>query len=166
MNNTEFYEEQSFTQPWVQLLLYLLWACFILVTILMVEKKAMGLLPSLLLLLFVSVFIIAFKSLKLITRITHDAIRYRFYPFQPQFRIIRKQDIAALGLTTYDAISDYGGWGIRFGKKGTAYTVRGRSGLLITLASGKNILIGTSKLQELESFLTAHGHRLTRPPQP
>lgn len=158
MPEAEFYEEQKFIQPWVQVLLYVLWTGFLALTLLVVEKKAMGLIPALLLFLFVSAFILAFKSLKLITRITGDAIRYRFFPIQARFRTIKKQDIAALGLTTYNPLSDYGGWGIRFGNKGIAYTVSGNKGLLIRLASGKNILIGTSLPQELESYLKTYSY--------
>lgn len=52
------------------------------------------------------------------------------------------------GIETYEAcqyrpLRDFGGWGIRFGPKGKAYTVSGNKGLQLTFKSGKNLLIGS-----------------------
>jgi hypothetical protein len=38
---------------------------------------------------------------------------------------------------------EYGGWGIRYGRKGRAYNVSGNMGLDLTLKPSKSFLIGT-----------------------
>ena len=40
---------------------------------------------------------------------------------------------------------DYGGWGIRYNRKGTAYTIDGKLSLELKLISGENILVGIPK---------------------
>jgi hypothetical protein len=54
---------------------------------------------------------------------------------------------------TYRPIIDYGGWGVRFGRKGMAYNVSGNIGLLISRKNGKTILIGTQKPDEMKEKL-------------
>lgn len=158
MSGPVFNEEQKFTQRWVQVLLYSVWAGMLVLSIFLAGEREVGLMPAIALFLFISAFVLAFKSLQLQTRITGDAISYRFVPVQGRWRVIRRQDIVQMGLVSYDPLSDYGGWGIRFGRKGIAYTVRGNKGLLIKLPKNKLILIGTSRPDELSSFLHAQGY--------
>jgi hypothetical protein len=90
--------------------------------------------------------------------VSNDAISYRFYPIQRKFRVINRAEILRLEIVSYDPLVDYGGWGIRIGRKGRAYTTSGNKGLLIAPMGKKNILIGTCKPQELEAFLKQHGY--------
>jgi hypothetical protein len=87
-------------------------------------------------------------------RIDTDAVNYRFLPIQLKYRKIKRSDIEKMDVITYDPMEDYGGWGIRFSGKGKAYTAKGNHGLYIQLFTGKNILIGTSKPQEMQRFLS------------
>ena len=50
---------------------------------------------------------------------------------------------------------DYGGWGIRYGRKGKgkAYSVSGNSGVLLTFNNNKTILIGSLDHQSLFSVI-------------
>jgi hypothetical protein len=52
---------------------------------------------------------------------------------------------------TYRPILEYGGWGIRYSPfaKGWAYNVSGNQGVQLELASGKRILIGPQRAEEL-----------------
>ena len=59
-------------------------------------------------------------------------------------------------------MEDYGGWGIRFSGKGKAYIAKGKHGLYIQLFTGKNLLIGTSKPEELQRFLKKYYTTLTK----
>jgi len=153
MPDVEFYEEQKFTQPWLQILLYIVWTGFLCLSVLLIKQKAAGPLPAILLFLFISALVLLFKNMKLITRITKNAVEYRFVPWQRKFKTIEKQEIAHLEVITYNPIRDYGGWGIRYGKKGTAYTTKGNKGLLIHRKTGKDFLLGTAKPEELKTFL-------------
>ena len=44
---------------------------------------------------------------------------------------------------TYSPVIEYGGWGMRYGRNGTAFNVRGNVGIQIVKKDGKRILIGT-----------------------
>lgn len=65
--------------------------------------------------------------------ISAGSICYRFFLIQRKYRTIRRSDIKNMNIITYNPIAYYGGWGIRFGNKGKAYSVRGNQGLLIEL---------------------------------
>ena len=62
-------------------------------------------------------------------------------------------DIESWTVRSYKPILEYGGWGIRWGLKGTAYNVTGNKGLQLVLNSGKKILIGTQKDIELNRMM-------------
>jgi len=89
---------------------------------------------------------LAFR-LRLITDITEDGLRYRFPPFIRRFRTISKYDIGEFRTREYNAIREYGGWGIRQGgsKQGIAYNVKGNKGLQLRLKNGRQILFGTQR---------------------
>lgn len=48
---------------------------------------------------------------------------------------------------------EYGGWGIRFGRGGFAYTTKGRYGIQVILKNGSKVLIGTQHPHEVEKIL-------------
>lgn len=62
--------------------------------------------------------VLFFSAAKLETRIGEEGMRYRFFPLQRTFRVICKQDIKSIAVVHYSPLLDYGGWGIRFGRKG------------------------------------------------
>ena len=152
-NDTAFYEEQKFTQKWILVVLCLITGSVFALAALVLFQKKSGVWPPILMILVVIVFVAAFRSLTLQCKITGEAIAYRFFPLQRDFKVIQRSEILNLEVVTYKPLGDYGGWGIRMGRKGMAYTVKGDKGLLITLGSQKNILIGTSKPEEMRSFL-------------
>ena len=45
---------------------------------------------------------------------------------------------------TYNPLQDFGGWGIRYGRKGKAYNVRWNKEVLLTLKEGKDVSIGSN----------------------
>jgi hypothetical protein len=59
----------------------------------------------------------------------------------------------------YAALTEYGGWGLRFGLwgKGTAYNVSGNKGLQLEFHTNKKLLIGTKKPDELTEALNKMG---------
>jgi len=103
--------------------------------------------------LFLSVFLL-FAFAKLTIEIDRRRIAFRFFPFHLKFQQIGWDKVEKFEVITYKPIRDYGGWGIKFGKKGKAYNVAGDKGLQLQLKSGKNILIGTQKTAELTDFLS------------
>jgi hypothetical protein len=158
MEEDNFYEEQKVTQKWILFLIYTLLVLSLLVSLLALLEKKAGLFIAFLPFLIMSLIVLLIKSLKLQTRITGEGIYYRFFPVQRRFRVIKKSDIEKLEVKIYDPLSEYGGWGIRYGKNGWADSVKGDKGIYIRLASHKHILIGTSKPDEVELFLRDKGY--------
>ena len=54
----------------------------------------------------------------------------------------------------YDPVRDYGGYGIRTTRHGTAYIAGGNRGVRLELAKGGTILIGSERPEELVSAIT------------
>ncbi len=99
------------------------------------------------------IFIVALKALfyfiLIKIRIDKSEIHFQFFPFVSKH--IRWSDVEKAGVIQYDFV---GGWGVRlFTKYGTVYNVKGNVGLALELKSGKKLLIGTQKGEQLSAFL-------------
>jgi hypothetical protein len=108
---------------------------------------------SLVLLINIAVLLL-FGISKMTVVIDKTGIEYSFFPFHSGTHHIYWEMIDNFKVIRYDPVKDYGGWGVRFSRKGGAYTVSGNKGLLLYLRSGKRILIGTQRDLELTNFLT------------
>ena len=97
----------------------------------------------------------AFYKMNLTTEVRSDGIYYRFFPLHISFRKIGLEDINGFDVQTYRAIRDYGGWGIRYGRKGKAYNVSGNRGVQLQLSNGERILIGSQRPEEMAEALNA-----------
>lgn len=89
-----------------------------------------------------------FEVLRLSVEVLPDAVRVRFRPLHE--RVIPIAEVAKVEARKYNALKEYGGWGIKgwSGKK-MAYNVKGSWGVELTLKDGRRVLIGTQKPQEL-----------------
>jgi hypothetical protein len=94
-------------------------------------------------------------TMNLTTEIRSDGLYYRFFPFHLSFRRIDTKEIKEFEACTYSPIRDYGGWGIRYGRKGKAYNVSGNRGVQFELSNGKHLLIGSRKPEELAETLAS-----------
>jgi len=102
------------------------------------------------LLILLEIGIVAlFAAMKLITEVRSDGLYIRFVPFHLSFRRISLEDLAGVEARTYSPMREYGGWGIRFGRGGRAYNVSGNRGVRIDYATGRHILIGSQRADEL-----------------
>jgi len=95
-----------------------------------------------------------FLVAKLEVSIDKKGIHYRFFPFPSSFRekVISKAEIQRYEIRKYNALRDYGGWGVRrgYGRKwGPGYIVSGNIGLQLYLTNGKKVLFGTQKPQAI-----------------
>lgn len=70
-------------------------------------------------------------------------------------RRIPLAEIARAEAVTYSPLADYGGWGIKWGRNGAAVNARGSRGVLLTLRSGKRLLVGSQRPDALAAALTA-----------
>ncbi|WP_456376325.1 hypothetical protein [Lutibacter sp.] len=161
-----FIEEQKFTQSiFIGLLIALIVTGVLIITewettLQSSLGKQLGALSGVILVLLV---ILLFANLKLKTRIDENGISYKFYPFHKSYKIISWNTISNSYIRNYDAISEYGGWGIKFSfrkKKGKSFTTKGNIGLQIELKNGSKILIGTQKKEELQRVLNTYQYKI------
>ena len=89
-----------------------------------------------------------FLILRLEVRVGNGCLSYRVYPLHLQFRDVDCYRIAAVEAVSYRPLREYGGWGIRRGKGGSAYTVSGNQGVCISLTDGTSFLIGSQRADE------------------
>jgi hypothetical protein len=85
----------------------------------------------------------------LTTEVRPDGLYVRLYPIHRSYRHIGLEVIEKCEVLTYRAIRDFGGWGIRAGRKGRAYNVFGNKGAYLTFKDGKRLLIGSQKAESL-----------------
>jgi hypothetical protein len=64
-------------------------------------------------------------------------------------RSIPISDIRSIKAVTYDAVADYGGYGMRSGRNGKAYIADGNEGVQLGLTTGGTILVGSRRSREL-----------------
>lgn len=91
------------------------------------------------LLIFGVLFPLFIYFIKLVTEVRNDGLYVCFYPFHRSFKTFPFETIQNYEIRTYNPIIDYGGWGIRNGSKGKAYTIAGNRGVLFEFADGKKV---------------------------
>ena len=96
-----------------------------------------------------------FLVLKLETEVRQDGLYVRFFPLHIHFKRFTTEDLSECYARTYRPILEYGGWGIRcsLGGKGKAYNVSGNKGVQLVFKSGKRLLIGSQRADELEEAI-------------
>ena len=164
-----FLEEQKFTQAWLHILLiisFLVAAAIIVMDYKVAAGNTNLVEPIIAFGTMLLVYLLIF-SLKLKTRIDENGIEFRFIPFHFSARSIHWNDIEKAYTRKYDAISEYGGWGMKGGmfwrkNKGVAYNVKGTIGLQLELKNGKKILIGTQKEDEVNRVLQTYSIKITK----
>lgn len=86
---------------------------------------------------------------KLVTEVRPDGVYVRLHLLQRSPRHFPIATIEKCEAMTYRPIRDFGGWGIRHGRKGRAYNVHGNRGAYLTLIDGKHVLVGSQKADVL-----------------
>ena len=119
------------------------------------KDQILNVLPSLLVLILPLLFLL----FRLETRISNEGIHVRFFPFHLTYRFYSWETIRLSYVRSYNAIAEYGGWGIRFGifGKGKAFNVSGNRGLQLEFMDGRKLLIGTNRPEELDKVLKQLG---------
>lgn len=92
-------------------------------------------------------------TIKLQTLVKEDGIYIKFFPFHLSFKKYKWERINKCFIREYKPISEFGGWGYRFGVAGKALNVSGNKGLQLEFTNNKRLLIGTNKPTELEDVL-------------
>jgi hypothetical protein len=140
-----FRETQRFRQPWVWVILVSITGFN---TFIAATKDAPwwgAAVPA--------VVLVLFAFLTLTTEVRDGKVKASFGPFARREFDVR--DIENAEAITYRPLRDYGGWGIRRGRKGWAFNVSGNRGVLLHLRDGKTLMIGSQRSEELAAAIDA-----------
>lgn len=162
-----FKEEQGFTQLWVIILMAVsIMVPLVIIISQYIEDKASFSTTELLLVVSLTVLLpLIIFLFKLYTRIDEKGMHYKFVPFHLKYKSISWNEISKAYVRQYDAISEYGGWGLKGGvfwrkSKGVAINVSGDKGIQMELKSGKKILIGTQLENQAKQVLNHYNSKL------
>lgn len=151
-----FIESQKFP-PWA---LWLMRGIFLFVFLLLVFLFRQAGIPKPLLYTVIFIVVISFlpclalEFTRLKTKIDNTGIKMNFVPFSK--KSYSWADIQSAVLIDYGFV---GGWGVRIGTKfGTVYNTQGSEGLWLTLKSGKQLVIGTQRKDDLQKALDVYLH--------
>jgi hypothetical protein len=100
-------------------------------------------------------FPVFFYKLKLLPEVRKDGLYLRFFPFHLTFKKIPLEKLKKREVRTYNPISEYGGWGIKWGPGGKAYNVSGNRGLQLEFIDEKRPLIGSQRPEQLDIAVRA-----------
>ena len=91
---------------------------------------------------------ILFRYTTLYTKIDDNGIHIRYTPFVK--RSTKWEEIESMEVIDYGFV----GWGIRFSRKYTiVFNVKGSIGLHVRLKSGKQFVVGTQRVEEVENIV-------------
>ncbi len=92
---------------------------------------------------------------RLVTHVGPRRLTVRFVPFHWRPKNIDLSDVVSVESVTYSALREYGGYGVRLARHGRAYNVSGNRGVRITFCSGRHLLIGSQRPDELATAIEA-----------
>ena len=93
--------------------------------------------------------------MRLVTELHPGQLRVRVFPFRGSS--IALEDVLEAEVRDYSAQKEFGGWGVRTGRGGKAYSAYGNQGVQLWLKQEQRILIGSRKAHELLKALRQAG---------
>jgi hypothetical protein len=87
-------------------------------------------------------------TVKLVTELRQGELRVRMRGLWRSHRI-PLSDVKSVQASTFDAARDWGGYGIRSTRRGTAYLAGGDQGVELEMKNGAVVLIGSRRSSEL-----------------
>lgn len=153
-----FSETQRFRQPWLWTVL-LGGAVFYLAATLTGLQQGSGdgssaLLGTVVAGAVTAALLALFWSVRLETRIDDEALRYRLHPLQRSVTTIPWAAVEHAWVREYRPLREYGGWGLRRGRRGGAVNISGSTGLqLVMRNTGVRLLLGTARGPALRTVL-------------
>jgi hypothetical protein len=159
----QYREVQYFRQIWVWLLIvFIAITCWWGAITQLIYKKPFGNNPApdsimiLIWILFGILLPILFFKCNLLVEINTEGIFIKFFPFHLSKKKILFQEITHISAITYNPIRDFGGWGIRYGTKGKAYTVSENRGVQLEFKDCKKLVIGSKNPELLAQAISVN----------
>lgn len=154
-------EEQRFTQIWLIVLLIL---SAIIPTTIITKLFINNQMNTSQFIIAISITLLGCGLIflfKLKTRIDEQGIHYQFFPFHFKMKTIFWKEIKSVKTRTYNAMTEYGGWGLKGGflwnkERGIAVNVKGNIGIQLILKNDKKILIGTQNRNDVDTVLSKY----------
>ena len=166
-NDVKFREVQRFRQKW-------LWIALVAVLLSLIISFGYGMIKQLVFgqpwgnipmsdtaLAIVGPFLILmgigiswlFYGIKLLVEVREDGVHINFVPLVR--RTVLFGNIVSCEVRAYRPMREYGGWGVKYGRAGKAYNVSGNRGVQLKLTSGKGLLLGSQRPEELAQAIQA-----------
>ncbi|MHB1461172.1 MAG: DUF6141 family protein [Armatimonadota bacterium] len=159
MNDFEIFREVQYFPRWLYWLLWLSLGpgCLMLVYGIyqqMVLHKPFGDTPAsdmgLILIFIIELgMLVLFIQMRLTTVVTDQGLFVQMHPFHLRPVNIKLFGLKAADVITYNALNDFGGWGIRYGTGGKIYNAQGNRAVRLSYGSGTPLLLGSQKPEEL-----------------
>ena len=146
-----FHEEQRFGR-WVWAVLVIISVPVVVAAIGVAGRDPAALAAILVGPIVVAVITALFAVAKLVTDVDDRGVHVSFHLLWPT-RHIPLEDVQRAHATEYSPLVDYGGWGVRLSWKGWAFNTGGAEGVLVETKSGKRIMIGSRRANELEAAI-------------
>jgi hypothetical protein len=96
--------------------------------------------------------------LRLITEVRTGELLIRLFPFRSVR--IPLAEVTSAEAREYSPLREFGGWGVRIGPGGKAYSAYGAMGVQLVLQNQKRILIGSQRPVELVAALRQAGAKV------
>jgi hypothetical protein len=165
--NLRFVEVQYSRQPWLwAVILISVCATVAIFGYLVIEQVVFGrpagshamsnpglLATGLLVVLFDVGLVALFLGANLRTEVRQDGLYIRYRPLHLSFHRLPLEDVVQVQAVTYHPLLDYGGWGIRYARRGKAYNPMGNRGVRLDYRDGRHILIGSQRPDELAAAI-------------
>lgn len=104
-----------------------------------------------------SLVLVFLLLLRLDVLIDQNGISYKWFPFRMKYKTIRWEEIESLQIRRFSPIAEFGGYGLRYTFKTTAYIVSGNDGIEIRIKGRKRkFVLGISDPVRLEGVLENH----------
>jgi len=96
-----------------------------------------------------------FAALSMVTEVFADSVVIRYRPLVR--RTIALSEVVRVEARTYNAVKEYGGWGIKgWSRAKMVYNVSGNRGVELTLSDGRSVMIGSQRAEELAAVIESH----------
>ncbi|WP_321428637.1 DUF6141 family protein [uncultured Methanolobus sp.] len=96
------------------------------------------------------IFPLFMLSIRLVVVVRNSGLYVKFFPIHLSFKHYPFNDIISAEVIRYRPLRDYGGWGIRYGRKGKAYNISGNKGLMLEFRNGKRLMLGSREPEVLK----------------